>query len=277
RTGTPGGETAQLAWFDVQGKPIVNVAEPGPYRNVTLAPDGTQAAVVRLDIQGGSDIWIVDMLRTATRRFTFGSGISSASPIWYPDGSRIIYRANSEGVYNLYRKSTTGAEDQELMLKSAQSKIPNDLSRDGRFLLYSTLDPKQKLDLWLLPLEGDRKPTPLVAKEFDEYDGRFSADSRFVAYVSNESGRPEIYVREFSGTSVGRKWQVSTSGGSNPRWRGDGRAMFYLAADARVMQVDVNTSAGFQAVTLHALFKLPPRASSFDVTGDGKRFLVGVP
>src|SRR5262249_42140726 len=111
RTGTPGGETAQLAWFDVQGKPIGNVAEPGPYRNVALAPDGTRAAVARLDIQGGSDIWIVDLLRTATRRFTFGSGISSASPIWYPDGSRIVYRANSEGVYNLYRKSTTGAED----------------------------------------------------------------------------------------------------------------------------------------------------------------------
>jgi eukaryotic-like serine/threonine-protein kinase len=129
----------------------------------------------------------------------------------------------------------------------------------------------------VLPLEGDRKPVPLLATEYDETAGRFSPDGHLVAYRSDESGRPEVYVREFSGTSFGRKWQLSTSGGSNPRWRGDGRAVFYLAADGTVMQVEVNTTAGFQAVTLHTLFKLPAGATSFDVTGDGKRFLVGVP
>jgi eukaryotic-like serine/threonine-protein kinase len=129
----------------------------------------------------------------------------------------------------------------------------------------------------VLPLEGDRKPVPLLATEYDETAGRFSPDGHFLAYLSDESGRPEIYVREFSGTSVGRKWQVSTSGASNPRWRGDGRAMFYLAADGMLMQIDVNTTAGFQAVTLHPLFKLPAGATGFAVTDDGKRFLVGVP
>ena len=178
---------------------------------------------------------------------------------------------------NLYRKSTTGAEDQELLLKSAQNKIPSDLSRDGRFLLYSALDPKRKTDLWVLPLEGDPKPTPLVATEFDESDGRFSPDGHFVAYVSNENGRPEIYVREFSGTPAGKRWLVSKSGGTNPRWVREGKALLYLAADRTITQVDVNSSAAFQSSAFQSLFKLPSGATNFEVTSEGKRFLVAVP
>jgi eukaryotic-like serine/threonine-protein kinase len=237
-----------------------------------------RAAMGRLDAQGGSDIWIVDLQRNATSRFTFGSGTPSADPVWSPDSSRIIFRSARAGVYDLYEKSTTGANDEAVRLASANSKAPTSWSHDGRFLLYHTVtDPKRKFDIWVLPLEGDRKPVPLLATEYDETFGRFSPDDHLITYISDEAGRPEIYVREFSGTSVGRKWQVSNSGGSNPRWRGDGRAMFYLAADGTVMQVDVNTNAGFQAVTLRTLFKLPSGATSFNVTGDGKRFLVAVP
>src|SRR5262245_31796361 len=136
RTGTPGGQIMQFAWFDAQGKPLGNVGEPGPYSsNIALAPDGTRAAVARGDIQGGSDIWIVDLQRKGSgSRFTFSSG--SASPVWSPDAGRVVYRVSLDGVFNLYRKSTTGVEDEELLLKSDQSKIPTDLSRDGRFLLY---------------------------------------------------------------------------------------------------------------------------------------------
>jgi Tol biopolymer transport system component len=181
-------------------------------------------------------------------------------------------------VYDLYQKSTTGANDEAVLLASSHGKFPTSWSHDGRFLLYhSVSDPKRKFDIWVLPVGAERKPVSLLATEYDESDGQFSPDGHLIAYISDESGRAEIYVREFSGTSVGRKWQVSTSGGSNPRWRGDGKAIFYLAADGTVMQVDVNTSASFQAVTIHPLFKLPAGATGFAVTGDGKRFLVGVP
>jgi Tol biopolymer transport system component len=278
RTGTLDPQSTQLTWFDAQGKPLGTAWEPALYGSHALAPDDTRAAVSRLDLQGGGDIWIVDFVRNANSRFTFESGGISTGPVWSPDGTRIIFRSNRDGVYNLYWKPVSGVENEKILLKSGQGKFPTSWSHDGRFLLYHTApDPKRKNDLWMLPLDGDRKPVPLVATEFDENDGRFSPDGHFVAYVSDESGRPEIYVREFSGTSTGRKWQVSNTGGSSPRWRRDGKALFYLAADGTVMQVDVNTSAVFQTAAPQTLFKLPPGVTAFDITGDGKRFFVGVP
>jgi Tol biopolymer transport system component len=278
RTGTLDPQSTQLTWFDGEGKPLGTAWEPALYGNYALAPDDTRAAVSRLDLQGGGDIWIVDFLRNASSRFTFASGSPSTSSVWSPDGSRIIFRSNREGVFNLYWKPVSGVENEEILLKSGQGKVPTSWSHDGRYLLYhTTSDPKRKNDLWVLPLEGDRKPAPLVATEFDESDGRFSPDDHFVAYVSNESDRPEIYVLELAGMSPGRKRLLSKSGGTSPRWRGDGRALFYLAADGTVMQVDINVSAGFQSGAPQSLFKLPSGALTFDVTGDGKRFLAAVP
>jgi Tol biopolymer transport system component len=278
RTGFSGTTNTQLTWFDAQGKLLGTVAEPAAFGQLALSPDDARAAMGRLDAQGGSDIWIVDFQRNATSRFTFGSGTASASPVWSPDSSRIIFRSQRTGVYNLYEKSTTGANDETLLLPSSHSKWPTSWSQNGRFLLYfSVLDPKRKTDIWVLPLEGDRKPAPLLATEYDETDGRFSPDAHSVAYVSDESGRPEVYVREFSGMSVGQKWQVSTSGGTSPRWRRDGRALFYLSADGSITQVEVSTNTGFQAGAVRALFKVPALATSYDVTSDGKRFLIAVP
>jgi eukaryotic-like serine/threonine-protein kinase len=278
RTGISGTTDMQLTWFDTQGKLLGTVAEPAPFGRLALSPDGMRAAMGRLDAQGGSDIWIVDLQGNAVSRFTFGSGTPSADPVWSPDSSRIIFRSARMGVYNLYEKSTTGADDEAILLASSSSKAPTSWSDDGRFILFHTVsDPKRKADIWVLPLEGDRKPAPLVATEYDESDGRFSPDGHFLAYISDESGRPEIYVRQFSGTSVGRKWRVSTSGGTYPRWRRDGRALFYLGADGTITQVEVNTNAGFQAGAVQTLFKLPARVTGYDVTGDGKRFLVGAP
>jgi Tol biopolymer transport system component len=278
RTGLPGGQSTQLDWLDAQGKLLGTAWEPDIYLNVALAPDGRRAAVSRRGPQGGYDIWIVDFLRGTNSRFTFGSGTVAINPVWSPDGSRIVFGSNRDGVYNLYQKLASGAKDEEILLKSGQGKYPTSWSHDGRFLLYTTTsDSKRKNDLWVLPLEGDRKPIPLLATEFDENDGQFSPDGHFVAYVSDESGRPEIYVRGFSGTSAGGKWLVSKSGGSSPRWRRDGGALFYLAADGTVMQAEVNTSAAFQVGMLKELFKLAPGATTLDVTGEGKRFHVGVP
>jgi Tol biopolymer transport system component len=278
RTGTLDPQSTQLTWYDGQGKPLGIAWEPALYGSYALAPDDTRAAVTRLDLQGGGDIWIVDFLRNANSRFTFESGSPSNSPLWSPDGSRIIFTSNRDGVFNLYWKPVGGVESEEILLKSGQGKVPTSWSHDGRYLMYhTTSDAKRQNDIWVLPLEGDRKPVPLVATEFDERDGRFSPDGHFVAYVSDESGRPEIYIVELSGMSVRRKWLLSKNGGTSPQWRGDGRALFYLAADRTVMQADINASADFQSRVAQSLFTLPAGALSFAVTSDGNRFLVSVP
>jgi Tol biopolymer transport system component len=278
RTGISGTTDTQLTWFDAQGKVVGTVAEPGAFGQLVLSPDGMRAAIGRLDAQGGSDIWIVDFQRNATSRFTFGSGTASATPVWSPDSSRIIFRSNRTGVYDLYQKSTRGANDEAVLLASSHGKFPTSWSHDGRFLLYHTVsDPKRKFDIWVLPLDADRRSAPLLATEYDESDGQFSPDGHFVAYVSDESGRPEVYVREFSEKRESSKWLVSKSGGTFPRWRRDGRALFYLSADGALTQVEVNTNGDFQEGAIQTLFKLPVRVTSYDVTADGKRFLIAVP
>jgi Tol biopolymer transport system component len=278
RTGISGTTDTQLTWFDTQGKLLGTVAEPAPIGQLALSPDGSRAAVGRLDAEGGSDIWIVDFQRNHSTRFTFGSGTGSGAPDWSPDSSRIIFRSNRTGVYDLYEKSTNGANDEAILQTSSYGKVPTSWSQDARFLLYDTVsDAKRKSDIWVLPLEGDRQSTQLLATQYDESAGRFSPNGQLVAYVSDESGRPEVYVREFSEKREGRKWQVSESGGTTPRWRRDGKALFYLSADGTITQVEVNTDSNFQAGAVHTLFKLPARVTDYDVTVDGKRFLIPVP
>jgi eukaryotic-like serine/threonine-protein kinase len=280
RTGPAGrGQTWQLTWFDSQGKKIGAAWEPFSFTGsgFAIAPDGFRGAVSRVDTQTANpDLWILDFVRNTPTRFTFGSGISG-NPIWSPAGNRVIFTSNHDGGFNLYQKPANLVKDVELLLKSPEMKTPTSWSRDGRFVLYTAIDPKRKDDVWVLPLEGERKPVPLITSPFNESEARFSPDGHFIAYVSDDSGRSEVYVRPFSGTSVGERWQVSNNGGTDPRWRGDGRAIFYMTPDGTVMQVDVKTGATFQSEAARALFKLPPGSTPPDVTGDGKRFLAGVP
>jgi eukaryotic-like serine/threonine-protein kinase len=150
-------------------------------------------------------------------------------------------------------------------------------------LLYTAEDPETKSDLWVLPLQGDRQPIPFLRTEFSESSGQFSPDGHWVAYISNESGRDEIYVREFSsGIARGSwdaagRWLISKSGGTSPRWRADGKELFYVASDGKLMSVDITAKPVFQAGAPMPLFQLPPGFIGGDVTGDGRRFLVGVP
>lgn len=199
-------------------------------------------------------------------------------------------RNRDGGVYNLYKKPAGGTEEEELLLKTSEHKFPTSCSHDGRFLLYTAMDPSTKADLWVLPLEGDRKPIPFLRTEFGEMDGRFSPDMRWIAYVSDESGRNEIYVRGFSQASrrasseAGGKWLISKDGGTGPRWRQDGKELYYRAPDGNVMAVEVAADTEFQAATPKVLFhaspdfsevtSILPGLSTWDVTPDGKRFLI---
>jgi Tol biopolymer transport system component len=279
RSGGVGGlPTSELVWFDRAGNRIGSAAGPGLYMRPTLSPDGKRVAVQRRDSQTGTDdIWLVDLARSTVSRLTFGSS-NQAFPVWSPDGDRIVFASDRDGTSSLYQQISTGAGREELVLGSENAKYSVDWSPDGRFIAFEDQDPKTGTDLWVLPLFGDRKPVPFLRTEFNEGQGQFSPDGRWMAYSSNESGRREVYVQAFP--NPGGKWQVSTDGGSFPRWRRDGKEIFYIAADRKLMAVSVQANSTFQAGQPQPLFE--PRVFGapiipYTVSADGKRFLVNTP
>jgi len=268
----------QLAWFDRGGKQVALVGMPAVDAALRLSPDEKRLAVSRLDTQAASaDIWLIDLARNTPSRFTFDPA-NEGNSIWSPDGGRLVFFSNRDGVNNLYQRLSSGVGNDEVLLKSAESKVPFDWSPDGKFILYGVLSPKSAGDLWLLPLFGDQKPTPFIQTEFSEGQGRFSPDGRWVAYISNESGSFQVYVQNFP--SSGGKWQVSTNGGAQPQWRRDGKELFYLAPDRKIMAVETNgTGQMFVAGTPKPLFDarintIFPGTAYYAVTGDGQRFVV---
>jgi len=284
RTGE-GDRESQLTWFDPRGKRIGAVGEPGNYLTPALAPDGTRAIISRYDSSGRNPggVWLLDLARGTSTRFTFGPSLALYG-IWSPDGSRVAFSYNFGAVSDLYLKSASGVADEELLLKSDENKYPMSWSPDGRFLLYQASDPKTtKHGLWLLPFEGDKKPFPILRTDFNNRHGKLSPDARWIAYTSDESGRDEVYVQTFSLDAAGLaflsggKWLISTGGGSEPRWRGDGKVLYYLAADRKLMAVEIATDPMFLAGAPKVLFQAPPNSSttaySWDLTPDGKRFL----
>jgi Tol biopolymer transport system component len=197
--------------------------------NVELAPDGRQVAVSR-NTGGHADVWLIEIARGLASRFTFNAA-SAHSALWSPDGSRLIFPSNPNGYFDPFEKPANGAADEQPRLVTPQDKEP--LSWSPQFLLYAVQDPKTRSDLFALPLVGEPKPVPVATTSFDEVQGQFSPDGRWVAYASNESGPYEIYIRPFP--SSGGKWQVSTGGGVAPRLRHDGHELFYVAPDNRMM------------------------------------------
>ena len=277
RTGT-GSAPHQLVWFGRDGKRLSSVGEPGGHAAVSLSLDNTKAAISLFD--SSRDIWIYDLTRNVASRFTFDPAIDMTHT-WSPDGRRLVFSSTRDGAFNLYVKPTSGAGEAELLLQTNNTKGPRDWSRDGRLILFVEQSPETGYDLWVLPLEGERKPVPYLQTEFNEVMGQFSPDGRWVAYVSNESGRGEIYVQPYP--ADGGKWQVSTDGGRQPRWRADGKELFYLTADDRVMAAEIEAGETFQPGVPHMLFRapgvnplLPDNFYHYDVSDDGQRFLIDV-
>jgi hypothetical protein len=247
---------AQFALFDRSGKHLSDVGPPGLYAEFSLSPDEKRIAVYRAD----GAIWTLDLARDGiVTRFTFDS---SRRPIWSPDGSRIIFAKSG----SLYGKPVRGTGAEQPLLGSAG--VPTDWSRDGRYLLSTNNG-----DLWIL---ADGKSNPFQRTEFNESDGQFSPDGKWIAYTSDESGRPEVYVQSFPAS--GGKWLISIAGGSQPRWRRDGKELFYLAPDGKLMAVPVNTGAGFEYGTATVLFQAPiqefPSTIGYAVASEGQRFLI---
>jgi serine/threonine protein kinase/Tol biopolymer transport system component len=282
RTPSDASRQRQLVWVDRSGRELNKVVYPddsalGP----ALSPDGRQVAVFR-HVNGNMDLWSFDTRTRAWDRVTFDPG-DDIDPLWSADGKQIVFgSARGTPNVNLYRKLLGEAPGSEqLLLETSEGKFPTDLSRDGRFVLYDRPNPRGDSDMWALPLDSERKPLPVVQTEFTEGLGQFSPDGRWVAYQSDRSGRLEVYIRAFPGP--GPDIMISVDGGGQARWSADGRELFYIGADDRMMAVPLQFSnhnavqagmpAGLFATTIGSTADNVYR-QQYAVAPDGQSFLL---
>jgi len=272
-----GGAGLQFTWYDRQGRVLSRVGEPGDYQDVALSPDGSRLAYNRPTQAAQRQIWILDLARGIQTRFTFDAH-AARSPVWSPDGRYLAYSSMGGEIYT---KETGSGGNPELVFPGPVSVV-DDWSRDGRFLLFNHQS-SGSFDIAAVtnPSGGERKTIAVANSPFAEENAKVSPDSRWVAYSSNESGRNEIYVRPFppGGRRQG-KWLVSSAGGLQPLWRGDGKEMYYLDLTHAVMAVDVSSAGdAFRSGTPHALFQATGIGGNtllhqYDVSRDGKRFVL---
>ena len=284
-----GNWISRLSWFDRYGKEMGGVGEPGPYMytDLALSPDGSQLATTRVSPgKPAPGIWLHDLGRDVSRPFTFDL-FPDEAPVWSPEGRRVAFAAWRGSGGGIYQKAANGGEREQVLIGPAQDqKCPNDWSRDGRFLLYTKQDARTKADLWVVPLASDGNPSgsaaPFANADFNEGQGQFSPDTKWIAYASDETGRSEIYVQPFPRPpDGGSKTRISRDGGNQPHWSRDGRELFYLAFDGKLMAVDISSGSIFKAGVPKVLFQVPGAHTSgnefqsfrWGVTPDGKRFL----
>jgi Tol biopolymer transport system component len=265
--------SAQLSWFDRSGNKLATVGEPGNFVKPAISPDGHTLAVDRLDSQSGAyGIWQYDLGRGSATRFTFEAR-QDGYPVWSPDGGSIVFAGNHDGHSQLYRKSTANAAKEEILLESPFDKFPSDWSRDGQYLIYYQIDPVTKYDLWALPLTGNTKPFPILQTGFNEHRATLSPDVHWLAYTSDETGQDEVYVQSFP--TAGKKWKVSVDGGSRPVWSHDGKELFYISSDRKLVVSTVKGGATLEIGSPHPLFATRQSITRFfDVSPDGRRFLM---
>ena len=282
----PGSGTLerQLVWVDRTGKPIESVGAPGDFQHVELSPDGKRVAIDRVDAQSRrADIWLLDFSTGTPSRFTFDPGRFEL-PRWSPDSTRLLFGGPPRGQDHpgFYQKPSSGAGTEERVYESTDDAVTfaSDWAPDGRFIVFRKLSPGTQGSLWVLPLSGDRQPKPVPQTDARGANGRFSPDGRWLAYQSAQSGRAEVWVQPFPAT--GAKWQISRDGGARPRWRRDGKELFYVSPAGTLMAVPLAAGHAFQPGTPTPLFetKFSPNninAYPYDVSPDGQRFLVITP
>jgi len=278
------GTANRLAWYDRKGKVLGYLGEPGLYSDVRFSPDGKRAVFSRYanTIGSGMDLWLFDVMGGSSVRFTLTPGLNS-SPVWSPDSATVVYSRPPSA----YRRPATGTGSEEIMF--SYPAVPEDWSRDGRYLLYSQTNRSTGWDLWALPdpngAAASRQPLAVLNTRFNETMGQFSPDGHWIVYVSDESGRPEVYVRPFPPSSAnGSQRAISQGGGDQPRWRRDGREILYFAPDGNLMSAEVSITPTYAVSAPRAVFRVPlvtteiggAHVHHWDTTGDGQRFLMDV-
>jgi Tol biopolymer transport system component len=265
--------TAQLTWINRAGVQTGTVAAIARYQSVRLAPDGIRLAVDRAEQRtNATDVHVFGLTRGTDTRVTSATG-SEFAPIWSPDGRRLVFAWDKDAPPYLHQLVLdSGAAAEPLVQPNGAVHTPGDWHPDGMLIAYEKTDSVTASDVWILPLTGERTPTAFVKTRFNETAPRFSPEGRWIAYVSDEAGQPDVYVRPFPGP--GEAHRISTGGGSHPRWRRDGKELFYVVSQ-RVMAVPVSTTASFDAGVAKVLFdRKPNRILDFDVAADGQSFLV---
>ncbi len=267
---------AWLTWVDRQGKRL-GVIE-GDYRRPDISLDGKKVVFEgNAPQKTDGDVWMMDVSRGVPLQLTSHPTIDF-SAIWAPDSSRIVFSSNHGTTWDLFVKAASGMGKVDLLYSSNRNKWPDDWSVDGRFLAFGSSGGLNGLDIWILPMEGERKAFPWIQTEFNELAAQFSPNGKWIAYTSDKSGSPQIYVRSFPREDG--ETQISAAGGAFPRWRRDGRELFYMSADAKLMAVEVHADNYFVAGVPHPLFEIDPPSITgpwgefFAVSPDGQRFLV---
>jgi Tol biopolymer transport system component len=273
----------RLTWVYPDGKRQSETGTDDFYTHVRVSPDGSRAAMELADGSGNMDVWVWDFARRVKTRLTFDPKPDRA-PTWAPNGHELAFSSLRTGVWQIFRKDLSNGLPEEQLTTGPGDKIVPDWSRDGRYLLFIQIGATTAEDIWAMPLEGDRQPFPILQTPAIETNPALSPDGRWLAFESSQSGRPEVYVTRFPGSrtavdATASRWQVSTQGGSRPRWSGDGRALFYVSLDdLTVMRADVRTSgAGLESDTPRVAVEIPLMPvvrSPFDVSADGRLLLL---
>jgi Tol biopolymer transport system component len=277
-----GAPTSRLVWFDRNGSEIGTVGNPAVHGSLRIAPDERHVAAEIVDPRSGtSDLWIYDVPHDTSTRLTSDLG-SEADPVWSPDGHRIVFRSDRDGPPDLHQINASGVGMPDVLLKLAGVQRPTDWSTDGALLTYMEEDRTTGHSLWMLPLTGQQQPRPYLRTRFEEGGGAFSPDGRWLAFVSDESGRPKVYVAPVSeGTG---KHRVSINGGFAPRWRHDGKELFYFEPGNRLMAAPVAAGPRLGVGAPVQLFRIASEVgfsrriwyTTYDVSRRGQRFLVNV-
>jgi len=278
RSGSAEDPVVTLSWYGREGQRLGQAGEPDTYSDVRISPDGKSVAVSKPDQEGNRDIWIFDFDRPVMRRQTFDAE-DSEHPAWSPDGSQIAFASDRTGVMQIFRKDIDSLGQPEQLTEGNNPKVLNDWSANGLYLIYNEWSAETGYDLWVLPLEGDRKPIPVARTRYAERGGRFSPDGETIAFQSTESGVPQIYIQAFPSSDT--KHQVSDRSGNRPKWVNDGRELVYIVPNGAIVRAGVTITS--EGIETDAPRELLPRSlafvngrpySPFDVTSDGQSFLL---
>ncbi len=273
-------QSTTLTWFTLEGVQGESLAVPaGEYTEVRISPDGSRALTSRFEannpLGAGSDLWLVDLGRKSGSRITFDPQFEFA-PVWSPDGRSIYFNGNKTGGYLIYRLPADSAGTPLAISKPmGLSQRPDDISPDGRLIVFEHEEPSSGFDLWILDASGGKPPTPYLNTNALERDARISPDGRWLAYISNENGHDEVYVQSFP--VPGSKVQVSNDGARNPVWERDGKKLFFIAPDQSLMAAGVTMGGSLRVEAPVKQFRFPRNALGYDVSPDGKRLLATIP